>query len=169
MHFVCACVCSAGTELTLRFARPGTRLLMYPYFAALLDTFNAVLNGSSPTRLHVTAAHDTVLKVLLVAMGAVDDDWPPYAARLVFELHRRRGVVGTAGSSSGFVRVVYDGRDVTHRLPCHRAPSSDNGRGGRVIHADAGGGHGLCSLHSFEQMVAAMVHPYASFAAACHS
>ena len=52
-----------------------------------------------PVRLY--SAHDTTLLPLLLAVGAFDDRWPPFAASLAFELHRLNNNDAASGTGGG--------------------------------------------------------------------
>lgn len=89
----------------------ATRLAMYPF----LDEIRDGLFDASPRSLTLYAGHDTVVSPLAAALGFFDCRWPPLAARITFELLEGRS----------HVRVLFNGRDVTHRLagcPPKRCP-----------------------------------------------
>ena len=62
---------------------------------------------SSP-KFVLYSGHDKTLTPLAIALGVHDGKWPPYASRLVIELY--------AKDYHYFIRVLYNGRDLTASL-----------------------------------------------------
>jgi hypothetical protein len=112
---------------------------MYPFFYSLLSKMSDAAHGRSPLKLHVSAVHDTVVMPLLVILGVSDGRWPPYAARLVFELWRVPEIprVGDIENYT-FLRLLYHGVDITGRLACSNHPLTKKG---------------FCSLATFRKQV----------------
>ena len=100
-------------------------------------------------RIVLRAAHDTVLAPLasVLRFQGSGPAWPGYAARIAFELWEAPEATGEEGEEGRagrwLVRVLYQGADVTARLPCASpAPSSP-----------AGTAAATCSLEGFEAVI----------------
>ena len=93
---------------------PGlTGALMTPVLQSVLRSMTAAAEGASGPRFVLRAAHDTVIAPLLVSLGLPLPDgeaWPRYAARVSLELWR--------DGKGAFVRVIFNGEDVTAQLQC---------------------------------------------------
>jgi len=73
-------------------------------------------------RLTLFSGHDTVIAPVLEGLGLYEGRhcrWPQYASRIAFELWRKElgPVQGRAGDGQLFVRVVYNGEDLTAAVP----------------------------------------------------
>ncbi|KAJ8369246.1 hypothetical protein SKAU_G00092740 [Synaphobranchus kaupii] len=77
--------------------------------------------GEEPFTLY--SAHDVTVAPVLSALGLTEARFPRFAARLVFELWRRGDRGRDAGGPHGglYVRVLYNGEDVTFRTSFCRA------------------------------------------------
>lgn len=101
-----------------------TQLLAYPLWSNVLHALTQAMHGEQGApRVVVRAAHDTVLTPFLGSFGVTDGSyaWPGYASRLAIELWAvpRPARVGQApGYAQSFVRLLYNGQDWTHKLPC---------------------------------------------------
>lgn len=129
----------------------------------------------SGEKLSVFSGHDTVIAPVLAALGLYEDElcvWPPYASRIVFELWQRKGQTKSkskdldgAGSGSDpslslSVRVIFNGQDLTHRIPACKAERD-------AAVAATGAGTGMCSLTALEEQVKSMLGHHPSLKAAC--
>jgi hypothetical protein len=122
--------------------------------------------GKGGKLLNIYSGHDTVIAPVLAALGVFEQDgyckWPSYASRIAFELWKSKAqavtsakIVESGHSSEGeyFVRVIYNGDDVTHLIP--------------TCQQDVISSHGLCSLSSIERQVESLIFPYSTIKAAC--
>jgi hypothetical protein len=153
-----SCVSAAcPTPFPLRARACARDAARYPFFADLVESMAAAVRGDAAVpRLSITAAHDTVLMPLLVVLGASDGRWPPYAARLVFEVWRAgkaRGAKGGADAErTAYVRLLYHGQDVTGRLACSLVPDARNG---------------FCTLATLRAQVQGLLAPFGTYDEAC--
>lgn len=74
----------------------------------------------SAKRLVLSFAHDNIMTFLLMSLGVRLDGQMPYASRIAFELWRDKGAARTAGKAAYYVRVLFNGFPVTHRLNAWR-------------------------------------------------
>ncbi|KAM6970344.1 2-phosphoxylose phosphatase 1 [Aplochiton taeniatus] len=108
-------------------------LAAHPYLNRTAARMERVAHGNQAGRrpraggeevFSLASAHDVTVAPLLSALGLEDARFPPFAARVVFELwksppppQKKRGGVRGEGSrvadSELFVRVLYNGEDVT--------------------------------------------------------
>ena len=102
---------------------------------------------------------------VLAALGVYRDalcQWPPYASRVAFELwapKQQQQQQQPTESPSHYVRVVYNGQDVTHMVPTC-AEELNSGR-------HAGSNKSLCSLSALQRQIDSMIAPHASIETAC--
>ena len=73
-----------------------------------------IMPTTSSTKFVLRLAHDTTLAPVLGALGYPHVGWPPFASRIVFELWYHHP------SDQSFVRVLYQGKDITSDLECYR-------------------------------------------------
>lgn len=100
-------------------------------------------------RLAVFMGHDTVIAPVLAGLGVYTGGlcaWPPYASRIVFELFA--AVNGGEKDERGFVRVIYNGEDLTKRIKTCE-------------------GEAPCPLEALESAVASLYSPHNSLKEAC--
>lgn len=106
----------------------ASRLLAQPLLAdiaqRLIDASSYLTRATAP-KLIVYSAHDKTLLVLLRALGLRDVPFPVFASRVVFELHSTSSV----NRPRYFVRVLYNGRDLTSRLNFCQTASFDDATG----------------------------------------
>ncbi len=81
-------------------------------------------NDSHGSHLTIYSGHDTVIAPVLAALGVYNKfcSWPPYASRVVFELWKNnrklsRSRTGMESIRDYYVRVLYNGNDVTKFIP----------------------------------------------------
>lgn len=82
----------------------------------LQDLARDIQIESSSFRLY--SAHDSTMRVLLMALGAFDNYWPPYASHSAFEVWKNNQ------SGEEFVVLQYDGRTVQMGGACASSSSS---------------------------------------------
>lgn len=155
-----------------RFDNNVTRILVYPFASQLVEMLqNAAAGAAGRPRMVVRAAHDTVVRPVMAALGVkgAPYPWPGYAARVAFELWRMPGSVGGhAGSSDKgtgnnvdfVVKLVYNGEDLTASMPCAARHGDEDAGAARPPAA-------TCTLRSFSEQVAGLIAPAATFADAC--
>lgn len=84
---------------------------------SLLDTMERIMAGENTDqrryKIMLTFTHDSMINQLMKALGIHVKEWIPYASRLSFELWRDSGA---SESVRHFVRVLFNGRVVTHAL-----------------------------------------------------
>lgn len=116
-------------------------------------------------KMGIFSGHDTVIAPVLAGLGVytgADCIWPPYASRIAFELWRPapRGASEALAPADWHVRVVYNGREVTQRVPaCVREAKA---RGGRSTSRTR-----MCSLDALASQVEGLIAPSATMADAC--
>ncbi|XP_077397234.1 2-phosphoxylose phosphatase 1 isoform X2 [Festucalex cinctus] len=137
-------------------------LAMYPYLnrtAAKMERVAKAAAGNRPPRaggeevFTLSSAHDVTVAPLLSALGLEEARFPPFAARLVFELWKSPSEIrGPPKQKAGkderpkardggcFIRVLYNGEDVTY----HTTFCSSFGRRSS---------HPLCPLKKFLSFV----------------
>lgn len=97
----------------------SSRLLSYPLLreiAQRLEDMSQYLTRRTAPNVVVYSGHDKTVSTLARTLGVFDDRWPPYASRLVVELHAS----ASRDRPRHFVRLLYNGRDVTAALAaCH--------------------------------------------------
>ena len=59
--------------------------------------------------------HDSLLMPLLNVLHLPQDEWPPYATRLVFELWRKKGTLANE-KDPYYLRILLNGQSLTHKL-----------------------------------------------------
>ncbi|XP_061538154.1 2-phosphoxylose phosphatase 1 isoform X1 [Phycodurus eques] len=111
-------------------------LAMYPYLNRTATKMERVAKASTGSRspraggeevFTLSSAHDVTMAPLLSALGLEEARFPPFAARLVFELWKSPSVTqGQQEQKAGkderskardggcFIRVLYNGEDVTY-------------------------------------------------------
>ena len=151
---------------------------IFPFLSEILENLieasNSGINSSSMQRVVLFSGHDTVISPVLAGLGVYtgkDCLWPPYASRIVFELWRSSTASANTAASDVeveteadlvgvFVRVLYNGRSVTHAIPaCKVAHELHRGLTPQE----------LCPLEAFSQQVHSLIHPYATLEEACTS
>ncbi|ELT92533.1 hypothetical protein CAPTEDRAFT_92537 [Capitella teleta] len=85
------------------------RLLMHPLLYEVANRLLHVTRNEERTRVVLYSGHDLTLTPLLKVLGLFDGRWPPYASRLALETWRNH-------DNEHFIRVVYNGEDVTSSL-----------------------------------------------------
>ena len=140
--------------------------------------------SESDEKLSVFSGHDTVIAPVLAALGLYEDElcvWPPYASRIVFELWQKKGRSkdlegpgagsGSDPSLSLSVRVIFNGQDLTHRIPACKVERDAAVGPGSLLRptkkTGAGAGTGMCSLQALEEQVKSMLGHHPSLKAAC--
>lgn len=90
------------------------------------------LKESQRVKMSIFSGHDTVIAPVLAGLGAYngkDCVWPPYASRIAFELWRPKLIPasGTLRPSDWYVRVVFNGKEITSLIPSCIAERSQKG------------------------------------------
>jgi len=75
-------------------------------------TFSVVCLDSY-TKMYLYSCHDDTITGILLALGCYDDEWPPYAADVAFELYE-----DVAGKH--YVKLRYCGKVSSNRTHCSR-------------------------------------------------
>ena len=130
-------------------------VLMWPLAQHLLTTLLDMQGGGwSGAKVALRFVHDVVVYPLAAALGVVEHPqqghdlrWPGYASRLLLELVRYANL-----PSQRFIRVLYQGKDVTHR-----------------IQACASTGMPACPLSTFQQHVDSLLGPHGTWEEVCHA
>ena len=89
-----------------------------------------------PPYLAVYAGHDSVIAPVLASLGIFQHKdyckWPSYASRIVFELWERNTPVFRGSNEKShdafFVRVLYNGNDVTSKIPMCKDRTAELGK-----------------------------------------
>lgn len=112
---------------------------------------------------------------ILAALGVYTKDlcvWPPYASSVIFELWQDSKSPKSAElsyKSFSFMRVLYNGKDITGEVPACRAEKEGKGPQGVMKQGvrTLGNKVGLCSVEALERQVESMLAPFKSFREAC--
>ena len=141
--------------------RRSTMLATYPFMSEISSRLHeAALSGTNGTKMTILSGHDTVIGPVLASLDVYKNGctWPPYASRIVFELWQQRAKDSAQtkesyiSASSSFVRVIYNGRDVSGDIPrCQTAAASG----------------GLCPLAALKAQVDDMLGGAAGLKEAC--
>ena len=86
------------------------RLSMNPLLRAIARRTLQFFANNDTERFILYSGHDHTVSPLVTALGVHDGKWPPFASRVVFELYSL-----SDSSSEHFIRVLYNGADVTAR------------------------------------------------------
>ncbi|XP_068174294.1 2-phosphoxylose phosphatase 1 isoform X2 [Antennarius striatus] len=110
-------------------------LAMHPYLNQTANRMERVARDGEAA-FSVSSAHDVTVAPLLSALGLEEARFPRFAARIVFEMWksppatqkqvRKRGGNAKAKDGQLFVRVLYDGEDVTFHTPFCRPRGRQN-------------------------------------------
>ena len=118
-------------------------------------TIEVQLRREERKALHVFMGHDTVIAPVLAGLGLYKGDlcgWPPYASRISFELLKSKGMGRNGGSAETspayFVRIIYNGRDLTSQ-------------------AEKCAGLSPCPLQKIEETILGLIKPFSSLDEAC--
>lgn len=135
----------------------STLLSTYPFMTEILDNLhNAVSTSTVSSKfMNVYVGHDTVISPVLAALGIFRHSkyckWPPYASRIVFELWQSKDKTGQ--NEDSFIRVIYNGDDVTSLIPSCSEYNNDGP---------------LCPILLFEKQIYAMLGSKLSLVEACN-
>lgn len=166
-----------------RFSNQVTNLLTYPALKQMVDMMRRRISSSgngngTAARVIVRAAHDTVITPILASLSALDwpAAWPGYASRLLLELWRLPTAPGSTDTNAHAVRLVFNGRDFTHRLSCAvpassllpTANTSSGSSGGSGSSSNSDSEAKVCSLEAFAQLVEGFITPYTRWEDACY-
>ncbi|XP_062873012.1 2-phosphoxylose phosphatase 1 [Trichomycterus rosablanca] len=90
-------------------------LAAHPFLNRTALRMERVARGKQEPALALASAHDITMAPVLSALGLEGAGFPRFAARLVFELWRAPETrnKGTKGVADAYVRVLYDGQDLT--------------------------------------------------------
>ena len=123
-----ACVdCKLGKQMfdyadwaMSRMYPPNSSLIAATPFLkhSLLEPIERIITGDQPSlryRIMLTFTHDSTLNQLLRSLGLPLKGWMPYASRLSFELWKTMYFLEE--TPQYFLRVLFNGRIVTHELP----------------------------------------------------
>ena len=137
--------------------RRSTLLATFPLMSEIYLRLHEATRFTNGTKMTILSGHDTVIGPVLASLDIYKNGckWPPYASRIIFELWQRKseGVqMQSAQKEEYFVRVIYNGKDVTHEIPyCTKAA----------------GGSPLCPLAAFKAQIDAMLGNAPSLDEAC--
>jgi hypothetical protein len=136
----------------------STLLSTYPFMIEILNNLLHAVSSSnlSSKYMNVYIGHDTVISPVLAALGIFKHakycKWPPYASRIVFELWQNKNKTGQKEYS--FIRVIYNGDDVTSLIPSCSQYNKDGP---------------LCPIILFEKQIHDMLGDKSSLIEACNS
>lgn len=107
-------------ELADRFT-PIAKVASHPLLSKITQSMLTCASGDCHVKFVLFVSHDTVVSPLLIDLGVLPNEWPAYAARIVFELWEAGEVVsnnlsGDDALDKHFVRVLYNGHDYTSRI-----------------------------------------------------
>jgi hypothetical protein len=183
-------------------------------------TLSALQGAARTEKVSIFSGHDTVIAPVLAGLGVYTEElcvWPGYASNIVVELWQSKkspadtSKVGTtanlqklfpglwelakptqpASYAQSFVRVYFNGEDVTQRIPtciAERGLVNTDARARTLSEGSVGSGDSdaavqavqkqllaqivvddltLCSLDALVGQVASLIAPYGSIAEAC--
>lgn len=119
----------------------GSKLLMYPL---IKEVFSFMTSESRP-RFVLFTGRDLVIGPVASALGFFDNQWPPFASHIVFELWQPKGA-GSNAKSNLRVRVLFDGVVVSSKFGCKSE---------------------LCPLEAFHAVVEGLLDGHSSHTEAC--
>lgn len=118
-----------------------SHLIMHPLLVDITQQLKLIaLANKSVPKFVLYSGHDITMTPLLVALGISDGLWPSYASRLVIEFYSR---VVTSKKIHYFVRILYNGLDMTRKLPFCKT----------II-------DGLCKFKHFLEFTSSHLKPY---------
>lgn len=143
----------------------ATKLSLYPLMAEILKTLETASEASPEKpmkdKMTILSGHDTVIAPVLATLGVYKSHcwWPPYASRIAFELWEHdAGDSAPSGSrhlrasasnpDESFVRVVFNGKDVTATIPSCQG-----------LH--------MCPLAAFKLQIDSLLGPFKTLEEAC--
>ena len=65
----------------------ATRLSMGRLMKRFLDNIKDTVSGKSKVKMHMYSAHDTTIMPILAMLNLEMNEWPPFAADIIFELY----------------------------------------------------------------------------------
>jgi len=156
----------------------ATKLATYPFMQEILLHIRRASTGGekySDMKLSIFSGHDTVIAPVLAGLGVYTNElcvWPPYASSIIFELWQDTKSPKTTEVSYkmiSFVRVLYNGKDITSAIPACRAEKEEKGPQGMMTSSirKLGNKVGLCSVEALERQVEGMIAPSKDFKDAC--
>ena len=87
-------------------------LKMQPLLSEIANRMRDQAAGKSALKFVLYSGHDTTLDAIATALNFSDGHWPRYASRIALELISRSG----HSEKTFFIRVLYDGEVVTHKI-----------------------------------------------------
>jgi hypothetical protein len=78
-------------------------LIFSSFFQEWVEAFEASISGS-PIKMYLYSAHDSSVRPFVMALGAYDGFWPPYASHLTMELYKSKS------TGQFFVTSQYNGK-----------------------------------------------------------
>lgn len=136
----------ADYEYSMRYNITIASLQMQPMLQRILSGMMENVHGGE-TVWRLSTTHDIAIAPILSALHAFDGRWPSLASHIAFELWGppKRTKLSPKQTTAGFrVRVLFNGADVTHRLPCSEG-----------LHGPATSE--LCSLAGFGRFISGML------------
>lgn len=93
---------------------------------SVLGLMEELIQGKDSARKFILSlGHDTGMTDLLMALGVRLDKQMPYASRISFELWKARNA-NILDKSAYYVRILFNGSPITHKLVAWRAGMVDN-------------------------------------------
>ena len=108
----------ADWSMSEKYALNASCVAATPFIKhSLLDPMARIVSEDMFTKYKImlTFTHDSTMNQLLKALGMSVREWMPFASRLSFELWRATDI--TSDTPHYFVRVLFNGKIVTHTLP----------------------------------------------------
>ena len=111
------------------------------------------------------SGHDTVIAPVLAALGVLSSQclWPQYASRIAFELWEREKHTNT--DDRWFVRVVFNGVDVTGMIP--ECIAAVNRQGTKEGYLKGSLGMQMCPLNGLAKQIEGLLGGRATLQEAC--
>ena len=97
---------------TMYLRQKAAHLSMHPLLHEMAQRMLNVTRGVEAPKFVLFSGHDLTLTPLLVILGINDGKWPPFAARLIIELHKYTNSTHPAY----FIRILYNGVDKTRMV-----------------------------------------------------
>ena len=141
----------ADWSMSEKYPPNSSRVAVQPFLKhSVHDTMERMVSqetdGEGRYKIMLTFTHDSMLNQLMKTLGLPVKEWIPYATRLSFELWR------AFNGASYFVRVLFNGRIVTHYMPYVDSETREvidfTKWKKSIIPVDSGTYNKLCGIHS---------------------
>ena len=126
----------------------GSQMKAYMLLNKTLKAMHTMIIHEKP-KIQLYSCHDTTLNYLLDTFGITDFDYPYYSSRLIFETYKNNQMIrnSSSGDYGYFLRIVYNGRDLTRHVSFCRNKL-------KVVKNGEGNSVDLCPVSEFTKFMA---------------